>query len=74
MTRAWIKNYMHMPNRMEIVLVAGLNNIGGGEKAEDILDEMREFKEMVKQHSIEWAHKKPSFISFCTLPYPPELC
>ena len=74
MTRAWIKNYMHMPNRMEIVVVAGLNNIGGGEKAENILDEMREFKEMVKQHSIKWAHKKPSFISFCTLPYAPKFC
>ena len=74
MTRAWIQNYMHMPNRMEIVVVAGINNIGGGEKAEDILDEIREFKEMVKQHSIKWGHKKPSFISFCTIPYAPKYC
>ena len=74
MTRAWIKNYMHIPNRMEIVVVAGLNNIGGGENAENILEEMREFKEMVKQHSIKWAHKKPSFITFCTLPYAPKFC
>ena len=40
LTRAFEKNYQHMPNRMEIVVVAGLNIIGAGETAYQIIKEM----------------------------------
>ena len=29
MTRALQRNYLHMPNRLEVIVVAGINNIGG---------------------------------------------
>ena len=37
MTTAIKTNYLHMPNRLEILIIAGINNIGAGEKADIIL-------------------------------------
>ena len=48
MTRALIMNYLHMPNRMEVLVVAGIKNIWAWEKAEQILEEMKELKEAEK--------------------------
>ena len=39
MTRALERNYLHLPNRFEVTVVAGINNIGAGEKAEHIMEE-----------------------------------
>ena len=47
MTTALKKNYLHMPNRVEVIVVAGINNIGAGEKAENIVKEMEELKRVV---------------------------
>ena len=41
MTRALRRNYLHMPNRQELVIVAGINNIGAGIGAEQIMGEIR---------------------------------
>ena len=68
------RNFLHMPNRLQIVVVGGINNIGAGEKAGDIMAEMLELKQVVKSHSEKWAHSPPSSVVFCTLPFPPKFC
>ena len=67
MTTALRKNYLHMPNRLEILVIAGINNIGAGEKADSILREMEELKQVVKEHSTKWNHSPPSYVAFCTV-------
>ena len=74
MIRAFNKNYKHMPNRMEIVVVAGLNNIGAGETADQIITEMEELKHVVSEHSKRWKHDPPSYVVFCTLLFAPKFC
>ena len=74
MTRALLKNYLHLPNRFEILVIAGINNIGAGEKAEAIIREMQELKEVVKDHSRKWNHTPPSYAAFCTVILPPKFC
>ena len=74
MTRALVKNYLHLPNRFEIIVIAGINNIGVGEKAEDIIKEVEDLKQVVKDHSIKWNHNPPSYAAMCTVLYAPKFC
>ena len=74
MKRALLKNYLHMPNRVEILVIAGLNNIGVGHKSDEIIRDMREIREVVKEHSDRWGHVPPSYVTFCTVPYAPKFC
>ena len=74
MTRALIKNYLHLPNRYEIVVIAGVNNLGGGETAEEIIKEMEVLKSVVADHSKKWKHSPPSFAVFCTVVVAPKFC
>ena len=74
MTRAFMKNYQHMPNRMEIVVVCGINNIGAGDPPEQIVRDMDELVQLVKEHSIKWNHAIPSYVVFCTVMYAPKFC
>ena len=45
MTRALIMLYLCYPERLEIILVAGLNNIGENQTAEEIVEELKELQE-----------------------------
>ena len=74
MTTAFMKNYNHMPNRMEIVVVAGINNIGAGDTPEQIAREMDVLKQLVREHSQKWKHNPPSYVVFCTVLYVPKFC
>ena len=74
MTTAFMKNYNHMPNRMEIVVVAGINNIGAGDSPEQIAREMDVLKQVVREHSQKWKHNPPSYVVFCTVLYAPKFC
>ena len=74
MTTALKKNYLHMPNRLEILVIAGINIIGAGEKAEQIIKEMEELKQVVKEHSTKWSHSPPSYVAFCTVIFAPKYC
>ena len=38
------KNYLYLPNRLEIIVIAGINNIGEGQQADQIIAEMKEMK------------------------------
>ena len=74
LTRALKANYLYLPQRLEIIVVAGLNNIGEGQVPEKIVEEMQDMKEAVKQHSLTYGHSKPSYVAFATLLIPPKFC
>ena len=73
-TTALIKNYLHMPNRVEIIVVAGINNIGAGDTAEQISRFMDVMKKVVQDHSCKWKHEPASYVSFCTVVLAPRYC
>ena len=74
LTTALLKNYLHMPNRVEIIVVAGINNIGAGDSAEQISRYMDVMKQVVEEHSKKWKHDPPSYVSFCTVLLAPKFC
>ena len=74
LTTALMKNYLHLPNRAEIIVMAGINNIGDGDTANQIIRNMRVMKQIVKEHSMKWKHVPPSYVSFCTVPLAPKFC
>ena len=74
LTTALIKNYLHMPNRVEIIVVGGINNIGAGDSAEQISRFMDVMKQVVQEHSTKWRHEPASYVSFCTVALAPKFC
>ena len=74
MTRALIKNYLHLPNRLEVIVIAAINNIGAGERADDIIKEIKVFKQVVADHSKKWKHSPLSSTVFCTVAVAPKFC
>ena len=74
MLRPLYKNYLDQPNRVEILVIAGINNIAAGENAEDIINDMKVLKRVVDNHSKKFGHSPPSYISFCTVLLPPKFC
>ena len=74
MTRALVKNYLHLPNRLEIVVIAGINNVGAGETAEEVIKEVEELKKVVRDHSIKWRHNPPSYAAVSTVMLAPKFC
>ena len=51
-----------------------INNIGAKDSAEDIIRDMKEFKQVLKEHSDKWKHNTPSYVSFSTIGYAPKFC
>jgi hypothetical protein len=50
------------------------DNVGEGQQADKIIKEMKELKEMVKQHNMKWKHDPSSYVSISTLIIPPKFC
>ena len=57
------RNYLYMPHMLEIIVIAGINNVGKGQQASDIIREMVEMRELVKEPSKKWHHEPPSYVS-----------
>ena len=74
MTRALIMQYLNHPERLEIIVLAGINNIGAGQPVAEILEEFNELREVVKAHSTMSGHSEPSVVSICTVLYAPKFC
>ena len=74
LNRALKSNFLYLASRLEIIVVGGLVNVGKGEEASRIINEMEQLKEMVLRHSLIHRHTPPSYVSFCTLPMPPMYC
>ena len=74
LTRALIMQYLKFPERLEIIVVAGLNNVGDGQSVPDIIEELCEMKQTVEAHSSMNGHTEPSVVSICTVLYAPKFC
>ena len=74
LTKAMMKILLKHSNRLEIVVIAGINNIGKNDHADIIVHEFRELKEIVKEHSEHHHHSPPSSVSISTLILPPKFC
>ena len=59
---------------MEIIVVAGINNIGRGHSPDNVMEDVEELRQVVKEHSEKWAHSPPSYVAVCTLPLAPKYC
>ena len=59
-----------MSSRLEIIVVAGINNVGEVQDSEAIVKEMEELKKVVMEHSAEHNHNPPSYVSFSALFFP----
>ena len=70
LTRALDKLYLDKPNRLEIIVVCGINNIADGQFSEDFIADFAEMKQIVAEHSLQYGHSPPSYmsISTCILP------
>ena len=67
MTRPLNKNYLQMPKRVDVTVIAVIINIGAGEKAEDIKKEMDELREVVEKHNQKWNHSPPVVFTLGTI-------
>ena len=75
LTRVLDRMYLcDKPNRLEVILVCSINNIGDGQAPEDIIEEMQEMKELVEEHSKLYRHDPPSTVSIATCIQPPKFC
>ena len=74
LTRAIIMLYLKHPERLEILVVGGLNNIGDDQPAAQIIEEFRELSQTVQAHSEIHGHTKPSIVSISTILYAPKFC
>ena len=66
--------YLIYPERLEIILVAGLNNVGDCQSAKEIMDELTELRLTVKAHTEMHNHAQPSTLSISTIMYVPKFC
>ena len=74
LTRALVKNVLKYSNRLEIIAIAGINNVGKNDDARSIIEEFKEMKEVVKEHSMKHKHNPPSYVAISTLILPPKFC
>ena len=72
LTRAIMMLYLRNPQRLEIILIAGINNIGEDQSVPDIQEEIDELKTAVLAHSTLHNHTPPSVVSVSTVLYAPK--
>ena len=72
LTRALDQLYLDKPNRLEIIAVVAINNIGDGQSADSIMKDIRVMKRLVADHSKLYGHNPPSYVSFDTCLLPPK--
>ena len=70
---AWKADYGHYTNPMDVVLVAGLNNILRGETEEQIMSRFYNFMIAVAENSRKHHNHGHSSFAVATLIYPPKL-
>ena len=70
----WRLEYWQEKRPMDIVIIAGLNNINKGEGEEQIMARIRDFTEVVREQSSLFHPSDPSTIVFATFIYAPQQC
>ena len=74
LTRALERNLLSSKGRLEVILVAGIHNVEYGDSVTTIIEQIKELKDLVKDHSIRQGHNVPGYVSVATLALPPKLC
>ena len=74
LTRALRKNLLDSRDSLQIILVAGISNVGDGQTAREIIDELQEMEDLVKEYRSSSSSTSKSYISFSTLQLPPKYC
>ena len=75
LTRALIMLYLKKySERLDIIVIAGLNNIGDSQPVADIMEEFSEMKQVVQAHSTLHGHREQSCVSLSTVLYAPKFC
>ena len=74
LTRALRKNLMDGNDRLEVIVVGGISNVGDDQSATEILDEFKDMEDLMDQYKKRSSFTEKSYISFSTLPLPPKYC
>ena len=70
---AYREEYLRSENPLDVILVAGLNNLNKGEEENQVMERIREFAIMVTEESMNYHRYGRSSFSVATLPYAPKL-
>ena len=62
-TRVLTKLYLVHPERFNIIVIADLNNIGEGQSAKEVMEEIAKLRLAFKAHSVKNNQAKPSVLS-----------
>ena len=76
LTRALEMNILCHNYVLEIVVVAGINNVAEGQEASFIIEEFKDMKRAVHDHNLKFRKdgERKSYVSISTLCLPPKLC
>ena len=76
MTRIMEKYLLCNSFQLEIIVVAGINNVIEGQDSTAIIQEFLDMKKVIMEHNFKYREKyeKMSYVSICTLCLPPKLC
>ena len=66
--------YKFLPYRIDVAVVAGINDVCHAATADRILEKMKKLKELIINHGIRFQFSKPNTVMFCQLFYPPRYC
>ena len=64
--------YKFLPYRIDVAVVAGINDVCHAATADRILEKMKKLKELIINHGIRFQFSKPNTVMFCQLFYPPR--
>ena len=62
------------PQRLEIVQIAGINNLVDGQPVCEIVEEIKELRIFLQAHSTVYKYSMPSVLSISTVVYAPKFC
>ena len=74
LSRAFRRNLMDSKDCLEVIVIGGISNVGDGQTPEEIIDEILEMEELMKEYRKKSSFTAKRYISFATLPLPPKYC
>ena len=66
--------YLNGIERLEILVICGINNVKEGQSPNEIKEEILKLKEAITKHSELCEHSPANVVSFSTVNLPPKLC
>ena len=69
-----MQQFLNGFERLEIILMAGVENIADGQTADEVMEEITDLKQAVQAHSTTCGFVPESVLSVCTVQLSPKLC